>query len=76
VNAEFDRVANALTSVATADTETVIAILEEKRGEVMARREAGYFIHDWQELNDQVRRMIGLDPRFQAIQARKQAQRN
>jgi hypothetical protein len=76
VNAEFDRVANALTSIATADTETVIAILEEKRGEVMARREAGYFIHDWQELNDQVRRMIGLDPRFQAIQARKQAQRN
>jgi hypothetical protein len=54
----------------------VIAILEEKRGEVMARREAGYFIHDWQELNDQVRRLIGLDPRFQAIQARKKAQRN
>ncbi|MBK5295139.1 MAG: hypothetical protein JJE04_26115 [Acidobacteriia bacterium] len=78
VNAEFDRVAKAFTAVAgkqeeavRTDTQAVIAILEEKRSEVMARDQAGYFIRDWQELNDQVRRMIGQDARYQAIQARK-----
>jgi hypothetical protein len=78
VNAEFDRVAQAFTAVAVnqseaarADTKAVIAILEEKRAEVMARDHAGYFIRDWQELSDQVRRMIGQDPRYQAIKARK-----
>ena len=56
VSAEFDRVRKALESAAEkqsgkrrADTEAMIAILEEKRAEVMAREEAGYFIHDWQE---------------------------
>ncbi|MGA3235620.1 MAG: hypothetical protein ABSG03_04925 [Bryobacteraceae bacterium] len=80
VNAEFDRVAKAFAAVAgnqeepaRADTQAVIAILEEKRVEVMARDQAGYFIRDWQELSDQVRRMIGQDSRYQAIKARKAA---
>ena len=65
VNDEFDRVARSFRSVADkqsdaarADTEAIIAILEEKRAEVMRRGEAGYFIHDWQEIGDQVRQMI------------------
>ena len=81
VDAEFDRVANALTAATghsgeqvRRDTATVVEILEEKRQEVMARDRAGYFIRDWQELKDQVRQMIGQDSRFQAIQARRAAQ--
>jgi hypothetical protein len=82
VGAEFDRVAKALTDAAggkseqvLADTRVAIAILEEKRAEVMANDHAGYFIRDWQELNDQVRRMIGKDARFQAIRDRKAARK-
>ena len=78
VSDEFDRVALAFQTVADkqdevkrAETETILAILEEKRLEVMSRTEAGYFIHDWQEIGDQVRKMIGKEPRFQAIKARK-----
>ena len=78
VDAEFGRVASALTIAAShrseqvqLDTKAVIAILEEKRAEVMAEDRAGYFIHDWQELNDQVRQMIRQDPRYKAIKARK-----
>ena len=78
VSAEFDRVSKALTAAASnqgelvrTDTEAVIAILEEKRAEVMAKDQAGYFIREWQELRDQVRRMIAQDPRYQAIQANK-----
>ena len=74
VSAEFDRVARALESAAgkqaqqdRADTRAVIAILEDKRSEVMAKDQAGYFIHDWQELRDQVRQMIVQDSRYQAI---------
>jgi len=81
VSAEFDRVERALTATAgnggeqvRIDTAAVIAILEEKRAEVMANNSAGYFIRDWQELTDQVRRMISQDPRHKAIQARKAAQ--
>ena len=65
VSAEFDRVAASLRSMASkqgdakrADTEAVICILEDKRAEAMSRRQAGYFIRDWQEINDQVRQMI------------------
>ena len=78
VNAEFDRVAKAFQTVASgqnetdrSDTRTVIGILEEKRNEVLAKNEAGYFIHDWQELTDQVRRMIAADPRYEAIKAKR-----
>jgi cell division FtsZ-interacting protein ZapD len=73
VNAEFDRVRKALESVANnksgqerADTEAIIAILEDKRADVMSNESAGYFIHDWQELRDQVRTMIRADGRYKA----------
>ena len=62
VDAEFDRVRRALET--RRDTETIIAILEEKRAEVMAREDAGYFIHDWQELRNQVTQMILADSRY------------
>jgi hypothetical protein len=82
VSAEFDRVAKALTAAASKqaeqnrlDTMAVIAILEEKRLQVMANDQAGYFIRDWQELKDQVRQMIAQDSRYQAIKARKAARR-
>jgi len=78
VDAEFDRVAKAFMAVARKqgeqariDTEAVIGILEEKRAEVMANDQAGYFIRNWQELRDQVRQMIGQDSRYQAIKTRK-----
>ncbi len=78
VNAEFDRVAKALESVASkqslenrTDTRVVIAILEGIRAKVMAKDQAGYFIHDWQELRDQVRNMIAQDSRYQAIKAKR-----
>jgi hypothetical protein len=80
VSAEFDRVAKAFKTVAgnqaeqaRMETNAVIAILEEKRGEVMAKDRAGYFIRDWQELRDQVRQMIAQDPRYQAIKANQAA---
>jgi hypothetical protein len=77
VNAEFDRVRKAL-EAATAgqsgqervDTEAIIAILEDKRVAVMTHEEAGYFIHDWQEIRDQVRQMIMKDSRYKTIKAR------
>jgi hypothetical protein len=78
VNAEFDRVKTALEAAAAKqsdhdrlDTEAVIAILQDKRAEVMAHQEAGYFIHDWQELRDQVRQMIMKDDRYKSIKAGK-----
>jgi hypothetical protein len=78
VSAEFDRVKTALEAAAAGqsgqdrlDTQAIIAIVEEKRAEVMEHQEAGYFIHDWQELRDQVRQMIMKDDRYKAIKARK-----
>ena len=78
VNAEFDRVITALEAAATKqsgqdrmDTQTIIAIVEEKRTEVMQHQEAGYFIHDWQELRDQVRQLIMKDDRYKAIKTGK-----
>ena len=74
VSAEFDRVKMALEAAAAKqsgqnrmDTQAVIAILEDKRAEVMAHQDAGYFIHDWQEMRDQVRQMIMKDERYKAI---------
>ena len=82
VNAEFDRVAASFRSVSgkqgddkRADTEAIIAILEDKRAEVMSRKDAGYFIHDWQEIGDQVRQLIFHDPRYQAIKVNRLARR-
>ena len=78
VNAEFDRVKTALEATAAGqsgqdrmDTQAIIAILEDKRTEVMAHQEAGYFIHDWQELRDQVRQLIMNDDRYKAIKTGK-----
>ena len=80
VNAEFDRVAKAIESVASKqaepdriNTRAIIAILEEKRAGVMAEDRAGYFIHDWQELRDQVRQMLVQDSRYQAFKAKRVA---
>lgn len=80
VNAEFERVAKAFAQAAREqsaqdrlDTHAIIAILEEKRVEIMAKDQAGYFIRDWQELRDQVRQTIARDSRYQAIKARKAA---
>ena len=80
VGAEFDRVAKALVSAAgkqaeqkRKETGAVIAILEDKRAEVMAQDEAGYFIREWQELRDQVRQMITQDSGYRAIRANRAA---
>jgi len=78
VNDEFDRVARSFRSVAqrqsgfaSAETGAIIAILEEKRAAVMLREEAGYFIHDWQEIGGRVRQMIFHDARYQALRRRR-----
>ena len=82
VNDEFDRVARLFGSVANSqsdtertETEAILAILEEKRAEVIGREEAGYFIHDWQEISDQVRLLIFHDARYQASKARRRSVR-
>jgi chaperonin GroES len=76
VGAEFDRVAASFRSIAQrqtstkrSDTEAILAILEDKRVEVLSHERAGYFIRDWQEISDQVRQMIGKDSGYQAIRA-------
>jgi hypothetical protein len=77
VSEEFDRVAKALESAMSRQSErkrgetlTTIAILEDKRGEVMAQDQAGYFIREWNEMRDQVRQLITQDSRYQAIRAK------
>lgn len=79
---EFDRVAKAFTAQITiqtgekqAETRTILAILEQKRTETMVITHAGYFIRDWRELSDQVRRMISQDPRYQEIKDQRAARR-
>ena len=76
VEAEFDRVRKVLEYAITkqspedaADIEAIIRILEDKRAEVIKNEQAGYFIHEWQELRDQVSRMIVGDSRYKAIKA-------
>ena len=82
VHDEFDRVAATFYAAAArqdaeakADTLAIIAILEDIRTEVMRRDQAGYFIHDWQEITDQVRQMIFHDARYAAIRERQQTRR-
>ena len=82
VSRDFDRVANAMKSVASkqverdrSDTQALIDILEEKRTEVMANDRAGYFIHDWQDPGDQVRQMIVNDPRYETIRTSRAARK-
>lgn len=76
VEAEFERVRKVLEYAITkqpqqdtTDIRVIIRILDDKRAEVMGNAQAGYFIHDWQELRDQVSRMIVADPRYKAIKA-------
>lgn len=80
VNAEFDRVTETLEAVARRqsiqdrlDTRAIIAILEEKRLEVLGRNEAGYFIRNWQELTDQVQKLVRDDSRYPGIRLAKAA---
>jgi len=75
---EFDRVAKALEAAAgnpaereRMNTGVLLEILEDKRAEVMANDRAGYFIVEWQELRDQVRRLIARDSRYQRLKALK-----
>lgn len=82
VSAEFDRVAETLEAIARRqsaqdrlETRAIIAILEEKRLEVLGRTEAGYFIKNWQELNDQVQKLLQDDHRFTAIRLAKAARK-
>ncbi|MGC2657665.1 MAG: hypothetical protein WA324_06785 [Bryobacteraceae bacterium] len=82
VSAEFDRVAETLETVARKqsiqdclDTRAVIAILEEKRLEVLGRNEAAYFIKNWQELTDQVQKLLRADSRYAAIRLAKAERR-
>jgi len=83
VKADFDRVASAFRSTAKkqirakrADTDAILAILEEKRSEVMGMTRAGYFIQEWQEIGDQVRKLIFRDPRYEAIKGKRAARSN
>lgn len=82
VLAEFDRVAAAFRAAAGSqpeqdrmETEALIAIMEEKRDEVMSNNQAGYFIREWRDLSDQVRQMIWRDSRYQAIKSNREARR-
>ena len=77
VSEEFDRVAKALESAMSRQSElkrgetlAMIAILEDKRSEVMAQDQARYFIREWHEMRDQVRQLITQDSRYQAIRAK------
>ena len=79
VELEFERVASAFRTKASlqnetlrADTLAIIAILEEKRAEVLSNERAGYFIQNWQELTDQVRQLIAADGRYKAIRANRE----
>jgi hypothetical protein len=82
VNTEFERVITALEAAATKqsgqdrmDTQAIIAIVKEKRSEVLGHQDAGYFIHDWQELRDQVRQMIMKDDRYIQFKSNRQQNR-
>jgi N-acyl-D-amino-acid deacylase len=78
VAAEFARVEAAFRVVAAgqngakrAETEEILAILEDKRREALGVGDARYFILNWQDLGDQVRRILSADARYQAIRARR-----
>ena len=73
VAASFQVIANSQNHERRASTEAIIAILEDKRAEVLASRQAGYFIRDWQEITDQVRQLIFHDHRYQLIKSNRRA---
>ena len=83
VNEEFDDIATSFQQVAAkqgaearTDTEAILAILEQKRTQVMQRTSAGYFISYWREISDQVRQMVLHDARYPAIRERQNARRS
>jgi hypothetical protein len=72
---EFDRVATALSRTAAASQKAeaipdLLAILEEKRKEILSNDRAGYFIQTWQEPAGRIRTLILADPRYAEIRAR------
>jgi len=74
---EFDRIAALFQTIAdqsrggkAAATREILAILADKRREVMSHTEAGYFIHEWQEVGDRVRRLILGDERYREVRTR------
>jgi hypothetical protein len=76
VLADFDRVARSFRTIAErqapekrANTEAIIAILEDKRAAIMREEQAGYFVREWQEIGDQVRQLILHDPRYQSLKS-------
>lgn len=76
VDEEFDRIAASFQMIGNkqpdqkrSETEAIIAIIEEKRCEVLAIQNAGTFIRDWREAGDRVRKMILDDPRYKALKA-------
>jgi 5-carboxymethyl-2-hydroxymuconate isomerase len=82
VNDQFDRLAASFRLAADreindkrAETEVIIAVLEDKRAQVMSRQEAGYFILNWQEIDDRVRMMIVHDFRYRAIRCSRDTRR-
>ncbi len=82
VGAEFHRVARAFRIAADKqqgqdhlDTLAIIAILDDKRAEVLSNEQAGYFVRVWQELSDQVRQMLAQDSRYQAIRIERLARK-
>ena len=44
--------------------------LKDKRAEVMSKAQAGYFIREWQEIDDQVRQLIARDPGYLEIKSK------
>ena len=83
VNGDFDRVAAAIRAVASrqngqdlTDNMAVVAIVEETRQQVMSNGSAGYFLHQWQEKNNRVQRMIATDPRFVALRKTRNQRRS
>jgi hypothetical protein len=74
--AEFDRVIQALRAARSkqaesdrASTQAVIVLVGKKRADVMAHEGAGYFIHEWQNLDGRVRQLLSMDAEYQKIQS-------
>lgn len=65
----FETVSNQQDDAGKADTQAIIAIVEELRSTVLSNKDAGYYIRVWQDIQDQLRHMVLRDPRYQAIRA-------
>ena len=82
IAADFDRVEKALRETANgqpenfqSETKALIAILNEKRTQVLQNDRAGEFIRDWQELSGKVAQLVTKDPRYQAIRTQRDNRR-